>query len=191
MRIAHLEDAKRRWDIRGHYYKNASDGETSDHNARLELTHFHHLGDGKWTWVTEAAWEWDRFQDWRHRLSGHRGPGCFFVKNEVFELAGLVGVGGQQEFGSGRDFRPEGVPGARVRWKPLSGQRIELFTLVYPVLRPFGEFRTRSGGDWTIKVSEERDLSLRLGFTHEYRSEVDEGTSRNDLKYHTSLVVGF
>lgn len=187
----HLEDEKRRWDFRGRYYNNKSNGETSDHNSRVSLTHLHYFEQSKWAWVTDGAWDWDRFQDWRHRLSGHTGPGYFFIKNDAFELAGSAGVGGQQEIGSGRVFRPEGVVGARVRWKPLTGQKVEAFALFYPVLRPFGEYRTRSGADWTIKLTEARDLSLRLGFTHEYRSEVDPGTSPNDLKYHTSLVVGF
>jgi hypothetical protein len=188
-----VEDEARRWDFRGRYYKNRSDGVTGDHNARLSLTHFHHFHGERerWAWVSDAAWDWDRFQDWEHRLQGHTGPGYFFIENETFELVGVAGLGGQQEFGTGRSFRPEGVVGARMRWKPFDGQKVELFTLFYPVLRPLGEYRARSGGDWTLKLNEARNLSLRLGFTHEYRSEVDEGTSPNDLKYHTSLVVGF
>ena len=185
------EDDHRRWHINGHYRHARSDGNTDDHDATATLQRTWLHPGSRWFQMADGRWDWDRFQDWEHRLSGHGAQGYALLQKEGLEFAVRAGLGGTQEFGSGRDFQPEALAGALLRWTPLSGQKVELHATVYPVLHPWGEFRVLSGGRWTIRLSENKGLALRFSAEHEYRSDVDEGTDNNDLKYATTLVLDF
>lgn len=179
------------WRITGRYRHSSSDGETDGHSAQLRGRRDWRLDGSPWFLRAKGTWDWDRFQDWEHRLSGHGALGNTFLQRKGLHVSALLGAGGQQEFGSGRSFRPEGLVGLEVDWSPARGQTLHAYTYAYPVLDPIGEYRTLSGADYTFPLHLERGLSLRLSFEHEYRSDVSDDVDNHDLVYATSLVLDF
>ena len=96
-----------------------------------------------------------------------------------------------REFGTDDDeFRPEALIGLDFLWEINEGQTFAAGTEVFPSLNDLGEIRAVSYANYDILLSEENNLTLRLGVEHEYDSNTDDA-DENDLKYFITILATF
>jgi putative salt-induced outer membrane protein YdiY len=178
--------------FRAAYYYGASDGDRTDNEFEAALRQDWYIDGSKWEYFAQAKYEYDEFQSWEHRLSGYVGVGYQFEKREDFELLGRIGVGGAQEFNSPDDeFRWEALLGAELRWDVTERTELTASTEIFPSLSDPGEFRTLSRAGLTTLLDEELNMSLTLGFEHEYQSENEDPIDKNDFRILAGLQFQF
>lgn len=85
----------------------------------------------------------------------------------------------------------EALLGLETEWLPAERQKVSAYTTFYPNLSDTGEFRSLSGVDWSLLISDGLGLSLNLGAQDEYESKVAPGIKKNDLLYRAALLYDF
>ena len=183
---------KTRFTFDATYYGKTSDGETDDNKLTAGIIHDWLLPESQWFVFTRGRYDFDQFESWRHRVSGHGGLGYQLIdEDEVkFDLRG--GIGARKEFGSDNDHvKPEGVFGLDFKWQLTRLQSFEISSSVFPALDDLNDIRTRTTASWVLKLGDESNLNLSVGLLHEYQSIIDPGNDRHDLKIHAGLRIDF
>ena len=186
-------DDTKRWQFDSGYFRSSTDGaETKNQAFAMLLRDFLFPGKRYFAWGS-GRYDYDTFQEWDHRLGLSAGGGYSFIDGEKFDLRGRLGFGGTKTFGAtGNDkWVPEAVLGLETEWLPAERQKITAFTTFYPSLSDGGEFRSLSGVDWALRLSDNLGLSLNLGVQNEYESDVPAGIEKNDLLYRAALLYDF
>lgn len=185
--------------FRARYLYGEEDGSASENEWLMR-------GENDWLFPGEryfifsfGVYEFDEFEDWDTRLQLFAGGGYDFFKDRALlengqdraSLKGRVGAGVVREFGTDDDeWRPEGLLGLDFEWQIKENQKFAAGTEVFPSLNDFGELRAVSYANYDIRLSEENDLTLRLGIEHEYDSNTDDA-DENDLKYFITILATF
>lgn len=181
-----------RWTLDTVYYYSSSTGDTTRNELAADLMREWLMPDSPWLLFAQGIYEFDQFQDWRHRVSGFGGAGYEFVKTDRLELLGRMGGGVAKELDGAQDLRPEGLLSAAVaKWKPTDAQTFSASVTLHPDLASLGEFRVISKLEWALKLNTADNLSLKLGLDNEYESRTDGDAKHNDLKYYGGLVIDF
>ncbi len=186
---ASYEDEHDRWKFDSTYFFATADGETETNEVFVQLRKDWRFAESAWFPFVEGRYDFDEFQAWDHRATGSTGFGYEFIMSDTWEVIGRVGGGASKTFGDESETVPETVVSLEVSWRLTDGQVIETANTIYPDVADLGEFRTISSLDWSIDISAELDLRLKLGVLNEYDSNT-EGKN-NDLKYTGSLVYDF
>lgn len=192
VRGSYADEAKR-WQFDSGYFRASSDGtETKDQAFAMLLRDFL-FPSKKYFAFASTRYDHDQFREWDHRLNLSGGLGYAFLDREKFDLRGRAGFGGTKTFGSPGDdeWVPEAVLGLETEWLPAERQKLTAFTTFYPSLSEGGEYRSLSGVDWSLLLSDGLGLSLNLGVQNEYESDVAPGIEKNDLLYRASLLYDF
>lgn len=178
--------------IDGRYYYKTTDSETTDNKFNV-TTHRDWLrADSKWFSSLQGTYDNDQFESWRHRVSGHYGPGYHMFKNDDLYLDFRGGLGAKKEWGSESDsVKFEGRTGLELGWEINERQQLRLNATVFPVLDDFSDVRTLSVVSWRFRLDNETPLSLTLRFTHEYQAIVDPGKDKHDLRVLLGLSLDF
>lgn len=185
-----VEDEKTRF--RAGYYYGASDGDRTDNEFEAALRHDWYISGSAWEYFAQLKYEYDEFQSWEHRVSGFAGVGYQFYKQDDFDLLGRVGLGGSQEFNSPDDeFRWEALLGLDLRWDISDKTELEASTEIYPSLSDLGEFRALSRASISTLLDEELNMSFVAGVEHEYQSENEDPTDKNDFRVLFGLQFEF
>lgn len=174
------------------YYFGARDGDRNENKFTAGLRNDWLMPDSPWFIFAQGRYDYDQFQSWDHRVSGHAGLGYQWIDDENFKLAFRAGLGAIKEWGSDNDnLRPEGLLGTDLWWRISEKQTFEFGATAYPDLDDGGEFRTVTRAAWNALIDESLNLSLSAGLLHEYQSQVDSGKKRNDLKIFAGLSFDF
>ncbi|MHC4757846.1 MAG: DUF481 domain-containing protein [Planctomycetota bacterium] len=183
---------KRRSNTDFSYYNKVSDGTTSDNKASLGYTTDFLKPESRWFWFYSGRYDFDEFESWEHRVSGHTGPGYNLYKTDAASLDTRVGVGARKEWQSENDdIRPEGHAGLSFKWKITRRQSFDASTTIYPVLSDTEDYRTRSTANWRFLIDREMRLSFLIGLFHEHQSIVDPGKDKNDTRIFSGIQYGF
>lgn len=187
-----LENETRRWSISGRIQYARDDGDDNTAEAFLATTHDWLEEDRTWFPYVDARWDYDRFEDWRHRLSAHAGIGAHLIHEDPFTLLGRFGPGVTRTFGSDDDRTvPELLLGVEGTWTISDRQRVTFYTRFFPDLVEIGEYRNLTGAAWIATVDPRSGLSLKIGFDNRYESITTDDSAHNDLTYYGSLLLGF
>ncbi len=187
---AFYEDTHDRWKINALFFYAKYD----ETKAREDL----HIGLQKdwlfegipWFLFAQSDYDHDEFKSWEHRVGGHGGLGYDFKKLLGIDAKLRGGFGLTREFGGVEpDTRPEGLASSEINWQINKTHSVAGTVQYYPGLEEIREYRLRTTGDWTIKLSPE--LSLKLGVWDEYDSTEPEGFETNDLRLYSSMVFNF
>ncbi|MBI1369456.1 MAG: DUF481 domain-containing protein [Planctomycetes bacterium] len=181
-----------RTNIFARYFLSSKNGDRNENKATAGVTQDWFIDQSPWFVFADGTADYDEFQSWEYRVSGHGGAGYQFIKNEKFDLSGRVGMGAIKEFNSpDESVRPEALAGIDFLWNLTKAQSITFSNYVYPDLGEVGEFRNVTEAAWQIKIDQNDGLSLKLGLLNEYESNAPAGTKKNDLKYFGALVYDF
>ncbi len=191
--FADFEDERDRWEFDARYFLSTSEGETTDNEFYASILKDWKYPNSPWFWFARARYDWDQFEDWRHRISAHMGPGYEIINTEELKWRARAGVGVLGEFGGEADDRvtPEGLAGTEVIWNISERQKLTAHATVFPDLGDVGRYRSLSGAEWSIKIDRADGLSLKFGIEHEYQSETDDDSDHNDFRYYGALVFDF
>ena len=182
-----------RFTLDGTYYGKNSDGETDDNKFTAGIIHDWLLPESQWFVFTRGRYDFDQFESWRHRVSGHAGPGYRLIDEDGLELDLRGGIGARKEFGSDNDdVKLEGVFGVDFKWQLRRLQSFDISSSIFfPVADDLDDVRTRTTANWVLKLGDESNLNLTVGLLHEYQSIIDPGNDRHDLKIHAGLRIDF
>lgn len=171
------------------YQKASSEGKTDENDYFAELTYDWLLPHSQWFRFARGRYDWDDFEDWDSRLSGSGGAGYTFVDREDLTLAGRLGLGLSQTYGSQDDeLTPEGIVGIDSNWRINGYQSLEFSNTLYLELDEFGELRNLTSLAWLMRINQFSGLDLKLGINNEYDSNSSGDSHSNNLKYDLSLI---
>ncbi len=175
------------------YYTRDSHGEKSANQFRAKVFRDFPMQKAKnWSLYVNGQYDFDEFRSYDYRLSGNGGFGYEFFKEKVMTLTGRIGLGMRREFADDtRPLKSESVLGLEYSWNLTPKQRITAKTTMYPDLTAIGEARTVSRADWTIKIDQDRGISLKFGLENEYESTTIGKSKHNDFKGMVSLGYDF
>lgn len=174
------------------YFLSTSSGTQTENKFTAGVRHDWLIPDSPWFFFAEGRVDIDNFAGYDWRLSGAVGPGYQFVKNEKYELLGRIGLGAYKEFGSNDNkIHPELVAGLEGLWNISANQKITGSIEVRPALDELSKVRIVSKVEYSLKLPEWDNTSLKLGVEDEYETKPSAGSSRNDVKYYGALVYEF
>jgi len=170
------------------YIYSTSDGQRSASRGELSLNN-DWLLDGPWRYFAQGKYEYDEFQAWQHRLSGHAGVGYEFINNDKTTLIGRAGVGGSYEFGSNADEKliPEGLLGFEWSHKLSANTTLKAASTYYPSFNNFGEFRLNSGAGIEVVLDANTGMTMNAGIEHRHDSAAGTGIRPNDIDYYMGI----
>jgi putative salt-induced outer membrane protein len=145
--------------------------------------------ENPWFGFSQGRYDNDDFKDWQYRFSLSGGIGYQHYKDDDGYIASRMGIGGNISRGDDYDVStPELILALDANWHINQIQAFDFTTAFYPDLDNTGEYRNLTAINWTIKITEESRLALKLGLTNEYNSSAEEGTDHNDFTYNFSLA---
>jgi putative salt-induced outer membrane protein YdiY len=172
------------------YRASQRDGRNSENRLRLDVRHdWLPPEDGRWRWWVKGTYEFDEFQSWDHRASGHAGFGYEMLKESETTLVWRMGLGGSQTFGGeDDDFAPEALlTGVDFARQIKQDQRLVFGTELFFDLREAEDYRVNSSMNYEITIDRETGMILRTGVDHRFESEPGGQAERSDFNYFMSL----
>lgn len=187
-----LVNEHRRWEIDGYYVYQTDTRVTTDTNGQLQSIHAWLLPGSRWYFFVDGTYDYDKFKDWKSRISVSIGPGYQLVKTESWGLRASLGLAGQREFSGQKNSNFQGFAGLDLDWEINSSLSLRARNRLYPNLVPqTGGFRDDSKLDLTVKLTEAPLLGLVMGLGNTYESDPAPGDKANDFTYYTTLQLGF
>jgi putative salt-induced outer membrane protein len=181
-----------KWKFVSAYDRAKSDDKLSRNRFFADLKKEWLWPESPWFGFLQGRYDKDRFQDWDYRFSASGGIGYKLYKDDTWDVANRVGVGGFTTRGVEDDVStPELILALDVDWAINDIESLDFSTAFYPDLDENGEYRNLTSINWRIKMVEESNLVLKLGLVNEYESLVEEGTEKNDFTYNFSLAWRF
>ena len=143
-----------------------------------------------WTAFVRGESEFNEFREYDARVNGGLGIGYRIFDTEKTKLAADLGLGVIKEFGSDNEEpAPELIMRLSLQHKLTDLQDIEVSGELFPNLRDEGEYRAVARAVWNIRLSEKRNVSLRIGVTDRYDSQREQDL--NEFDYFTELQWAF
>jgi putative salt-induced outer membrane protein YdiY len=173
------------WDLK--YGKSQASGVETQHYS---------LFNSRWDWKFTPLWflynkdtvEYDEFKAFDLRLVLSGGLGRHLIKSDVTTLTARLGAGVSREFGGpDEEWVPEANIGGDYEHKISPRQKVKLTTDYYPAWENFEDYRMVTNAYWEILLSEETNLSLKLGAVDRYDS-TPNGALANDIDYFVTLL---
>jgi hypothetical protein len=195
-----IEDRKRRWDFDAVYFLNLSpqDEESKDQTITkdqgfVQLRRKWFFPDSE-RWkrsfvVARTRYDYDQFQQWKHRIAASTGPGYFLLRNDRWELPINVGLGFSSIFGDLDDTAPEATLGFDVSWRVTNWASLNTSNQIFLDLQDTDQFRTVQ--DLRINIEPKEFAGVGFGFGILYRFDSQSDGRENDVTYVSSLTYGF
>ena len=187
-------DEFRRWRLTGRYFLNMSTDadDDRDNNARIDLRRDWLFPGHDWFAFSAFRYQFDQYENWRHRTVLSIGPGYNLVHTEAHSLDLRAGPSFTKEYAGSQDSKGEVVFGVDYDWTISSRSSLRLANDYYFQYTPeLAEFRNLTTGEWRLSISEEPSLAFKIGASNEYESQPDPGDKANDLRYYVSLGLDF
>ena len=195
-------DAKREWGLYSaftdldYFYSRANVATTK--NRLYSLSRFERAIVGTpYSWFVDGWFEYDQFKPYDVRIAAHAGLIRTFIKSDRQLLRGLAGFGAAKTYGgvAESDLKAEPEFGALYELKINPRQKFYTSALYYPELGDPSLFRLNIKAGWEVKISDTRDIALRLWAFNRYDNTeltiVAPNVNPNALDYAASIVWGF
>lgn len=171
------------------YHLARDEGDNTENRFELRGRHDYLFEDSPWRAFAQASFVDDQFQDFNQQYRGNAGVGYEFINNDDTFLLGRFGAGAVYETDADpEELSPELLFALEYEHAITDNSNIALSTEVYPDLRNDAEPRITNRGSYDITLSEEKNLSLRLGAEHRYNPQEE---NRNEVDYFVLLVYAF
>ncbi len=144
--------------------------------------------DSPWSIFAEGEYEYNEFQNFESRVRGAAGLGYRIIGDENATLRVRVGAGYTYSFGDVEEGDPNGLVGLDFRTKIAANQELVTSMTYFPNLDETSEYRLVSSAAYSINLSEDGNLSLRVGVENRRDSQADP---KSDTDYFVLLVYGF
>ncbi len=179
------------FDLRLLQNRTKSAGLISQNNVLLYADFERKIGQTKWNYFVKQGLEYDELKafDLRYFLNG--GLGYSWIDRDGLLFSTRFGAGASREFGgANNDWIPEGVFGATYEHQFNPRNKVIAKFDYFPAWNDFSNYRTITDLAWEYLLSEERNLSIKLGALHRYDST--PGTAKpSDLNYSAMLLYKF
>lgn len=186
------ETDRDRWLYDASYRYASEENESSTNRFSTGIVKDWLLPDSDWFYFADGRYDWDQFQSWQSRVTGHGGVGYQFIKDDTWDISGRTGIGAIREFGSDNDtIRPEALAGVDASWKLTKNQSLTGSAYIYPDFDDLGEFRAINKAEWTINMPDLKGAAVKAGIRHEHQSVVDPGDEHNDFWYYAGVSFKF
>jgi len=174
------------------YFFGTTDGDRDTNSLTTGVLQDWFVPESRWLYFADARADYDEFESWEYRVSGHGGVGYEFIKEPDFDLTGRAGIGAIKEFNSDDEsVRPEGLLGIALNWQISERQQLQFDTTAFPDFGEVGEFRWVTNADWSMLVDQETNMSVTAGLRHEYESSVGPDSDHSDLYLTAGLQLDF
>ena len=174
------------------YFYSEDAGRSSENQFTVGINHDWLFLGTPWLLFADARYDYDEFQSWRHRISGHVGPGYKLINTEKVALTLRAGVGAVKEWLSDNDgWRMEGLAGFDFEWKLTKAQSLTTNFRLFPNFDEWSEYRTTTFAGWQMNIDKADGLALTLGLFHEYQSVVDPGRDQHDTRLFGGVTFDF
>ncbi len=179
------------FELRMTHNRTQSQGIETQNNTLQFADYERHLGGSPWSWFVKQGLEYDEFRAFDVRLNLNSGFSYRWFDTDKLRLVGRFGSGTSREFG-GPDNRwvPEAVFGGDYEHQWNDRNRFIFKFDYFPDWSDFSNFRIVADMAWEYLMSEERNLSLKLGAVDRYDS-TPNGLKPNDLTYSLLLLYKF
>ncbi|HMN96109.1 MAG TPA: DUF481 domain-containing protein [Phycisphaerales bacterium] len=178
--------------LEGTYFFGSSGGDKSDNKFSIAGRNDFLFPEKRYFFFVDSRFDYDEFNSWLYRLTGHVGVGYKLLVDEPFTLSALGGIGFNKEWKSvNDDIQLEGLLGAEGKWTIAPDNAIVFSSIWYPQLTDWPEYRWVNTAGWNWKFSNDSPLSLTAGIRHEYDSDVDPGQDHNDFRFFAGVDYEF
>lgn len=175
--------------IRFSYTYANEESEITEQAARVFYGNTWKFPDSPWTAFNEYVYEYDEFQNWKHRIQARVGAGYLFIDDGTHKLTGRAGFNATKNLrGDELAWRPEALLGVRYEWDISDKQNFSAGSDVFLDVSDAGEARVESFAEWSIVLDEETNLNLVTGVLHQYDTQPGGDNQRSDLDYFAVLA---
>lgn len=173
------------------YIDKSQDGDKIAQNTQFDGRLENTYKPTRWTTFVHGLAEQDLFKEFDWRIAADAGVGYQWVDNERSNFTTRFGGSTSREIGGADDeWKPELVFGAEFSHQINKWQKFNIQSEYHPNVSNFEDFRLNSSADYELLLSQEWNLSLKLGVIDRYDST--PGTRlANDLTYSTLMLLGF
>lgn len=179
-------------DIRLLQNRTKSAGLISQNNVLLYGDFERKLGSSPWNYFVKQGLEYDELKAFDTRYFINSGLGYNWIDREGLLFSTRFGAGASREFGgTDNDWVPEALFGATYDHQVNARNKLVAKFDYFPDWTDFGDYRTITDLAWEYLLSEERNLSLKLGTLHRYESQPTGGARPSDLNYTLLLLYKF
>lgn len=150
------------------------------------------LGGSNWNIFLKQGLEYDELKAFDARYFINSGLGYNWIDSDGLLLSTRFGAGTSREFGGPADkWIPEALFGGTYDHQINARNKLVAKFDYFPNWTDFADYRTISDFSWEYLLSEERNLSLKLGALHRYDSQPSGGAKASDLNYSLMLLYKF
>ncbi|NJL31174.1 MAG: DUF481 domain-containing protein [Phycisphaerales bacterium] len=174
------------------YHMGTERSQRTRHESLTALSNDWLMPEIPWYYFARGQYEFDEFNDWKHRLSGDTGAGYSLIDEEKMQLRVRSGPGASIEFaGENQGIRPEWLAGLEWEWIPAQRHKLTFSNVFVHDLLTMNRYRNKSIAAWTIRLDDVEPIHLRISVENQYDSSPLEDNTYNDLKYFGSLQWDF
>jgi len=166
-------------------------GTISQNNVLLYADFERKIAQSKWNNFIKQGMEYDELRNSNLRYFINSGLGYHWLDRDGLLFSTRFGAGASREFGGpSDDWIPEALFGTTYEHQFNARNKWVAKFDFYPAWDDFSDYRTITDLAWEYLLSEERNLSLKLGTLHRHDSQPN-GARRNDLNYSAMLLYKF
>lgn len=166
-------------------------GTIAQNNVLLYADFERKLAQSRWNYFIKQGLEYDELRNFDLRYFINSGLGYNWVEREGLVISSRFGAGASRDFGGPvDDWTPEALFGATYEHQFDPRNKLVAKFDYFPAWDDFADYRTITDLAWEYLLSEDRNLSLKLGTLHRHDSQPN-GARRNDLNYSALLLYKF
>lgn len=167
-------------------------GLISQNNVLLYADFERKLGSSKWNYFIKQGMEYDELKAFNVRYFINSGLGYNWIDADGLLFSTRFGAGTSREFGGPADkWIPEALFGTTYDHQINSRNKLVAKFDYFPNWTDFADYRTITDLAWEYLLSEERNLSMKVGALHRYDSQPSGAAKPSDLNYSLMLLYKF
>lgn len=167
-------------------------GLVSQDNVLLYGDFDRNLGASPWSAFLKQGLEYDQLKAFDLRYFINSGAGYKWIDANGLLFSTRFGAGASREFGGPEDdWTPEALFGASYDHQVNKRNKLVARFDYFPAWEDFSDYRTITDLAWEYLLSEDSNLSLKLGALHRYESQPSGARRPSDLNYSLLLLYKF
>ncbi len=179
------------FELRMTHNRTQSLGLLTQNNSLIFADYERPFSSSPWSIFTKSGLEFDSFKAFDYRFNLNTGLSYRWRDTKDLRLVSRFGSGTSREFGGpNNNWIPEAVFGGDYEHQVTERNKLILKVDYFPNWTDFSDFRVVSDFAWEYLLSQERNLSLKLGGTDRYDS-TPNGLKPNDINYNVLLLYKF
>ena len=179
------------FELRMTHNRTQSLGLLTQNNSLFFADYERPFSSSPWSIFTKSGLEFDSFKAFDYRFNVNSGLSYRWRDTKDLRLVSRFGSGTSREFGGpNNNWIPEAVFGGDYEHQVNDRNKLILKVDYFPNWTDFSDYRVVSDFAWEYLLSQERNLSLKLGGTDRYDS-TPNGLKPNDINYNLLLLYKF